>query len=151
MPDPTNEDIVRAYMRATNDNDLDRLAELRHTDWTSEWPQSGERIRGDANMREIVDHFPGGLPEVRTGRLIGSEDRWVMTPLYSVQRIVGSGDSWWADGTIRYPDGATWFYAAFVELRDGKVYRETEYFAEPFEAPAWRSAFVERMGGDEPR
>ena len=151
MPEPTNEDIVRAYVRATADGEMDRLAELRHTDWTSEWPQSGERIRGDGNMRGIVDHYPGGLPEVHTGRLVGSEDRWIMTPMYSVLRVVGSGDSWWADGTIKYPDGSTWFYVAFFELRDGKVFRETEYFAAPFEAPDWRKPFVERMDASAPR
>ncbi|MBI2763704.1 MAG: nuclear transport factor 2 family protein [Chloroflexi bacterium] len=151
MPEPTNEEIVRAYTRATEDGDMDRLRALRHADWTSDWPQSGERVRGDANMRGIIDHYPGGLPEVHTGRVVGSEDRWVMTPMYSVLRVVGSGDSWWADGTITYPDGSTWFYVAFFELRDGKVYRETEYFAAPFEAPEWRRPYVERMPVDVPR
>jgi hypothetical protein len=28
--------------------------------------------------------------------------------------------------------------------RDGTVARMTEYFANPFEAPAWRARFVER-------
>jgi hypothetical protein len=32
-----------------------------------------------------------------------------------------------------------------MQLRDGKVYRETWYFASPFEAPVWRAAWVERM------
>lgn len=147
MPERSNEDVVRAYMRANEAGDLDLLSALRHRDWTSEWPQSGERIRGDANMRAIMEHFPGGQPELKANRIVGSEDRWVLTPVYSVQRIVGSGDSWWGDGTIRYPDGSTWNYAIFVELRDGLIYRETEYFAEPFEAPEWRKPFVEHMDG----
>ncbi len=33
----------------------------------------------------------------------------------------------------------------YNEVRDGKVVRMTEYFANPFEAPAWRADFVERM------
>jgi hypothetical protein len=28
---------------------------------------------------------------------------------------------------------------------DGKIVRQTDYFANPFEAPAWRSKWVERM------
>jgi hypothetical protein len=32
-----------------------------------------------------------------------------------------------------------------VELRDGKIYRETAYFAEPFEPPAWRAKWVEKI------
>jgi hypothetical protein len=30
-------------------------------------------------------------------------------------------------------------------VRDGKIAKVTEYFANPFEAPAWRADFVERM------
>jgi hypothetical protein len=33
-----------------------------------------------------------------------------------------------------------------VQVRDGKIYRETAYFAAPFEAPEWRAPWVERMG-----
>jgi hypothetical protein len=29
--------------------------------------------------------------------------------------------------------------------RDGKLMKITEYFANPFEAPAWRADYVERM------
>jgi hypothetical protein len=30
-----------------------------------------------------------------------------------------------------------------MEFSSGKVAHETQYFAEPFEAPAWRSQWVE--------
>jgi hypothetical protein len=30
-------------------------------------------------------------------------------------------------------------------MRDGRIAKVTEYFANPFEAPAWRADFVERM------
>jgi len=30
-----------------------------------------------------------------------------------------------------------------MEFRDGKVVHETQYFADPFEAPAWRSQWVQ--------
>lgn len=145
MSQLSNEDVVRAYARAHETHDADGLTELRHPDWTAEWPQSGERVRGDANARALDEHWPGGVPEPHTSRVVGSEDRWVITPGYTLQRIVGSGDFWWADGTITYPDGSTWFLALLLELRDGRVYRETVYFAEPFEAQAWRAPWVERM------
>jgi hypothetical protein len=32
-----------------------------------------------------------------------------------------------------------------VEFRDGKIVRETRYYADPFEAPAWRAEWVESM------
>jgi hypothetical protein len=33
-----------------------------------------------------------------------------------------------------------------MEFRNGKVMHETQYFAEPFEAPAWRSQWVQKTG-----
>jgi hypothetical protein len=30
-----------------------------------------------------------------------------------------------------------------MELRNGKVVHETQYFADPFEAPAWRRQWVQ--------
>jgi hypothetical protein len=32
-----------------------------------------------------------------------------------------------------------------VEFRDGKIWRDTRYYAEPFEAPEWRAQWVEQM------
>jgi hypothetical protein len=29
-------------------------------------------------------------------------------------------------------------------VRDGRIWRETSYFAEPFEAAEWRAQYVER-------
>ena len=31
------------------------------------------------------------------------------------------------------------------EFRSGKVVHETQYFADPFEAPAWRSQWVQQI------
>jgi hypothetical protein len=145
MPQRSNEEVVRQYWAAHAAKDFDAMGALRHPDWTAEWPQSGERIRGDANARASIVEYPGGVPHLKTGRIVGSEDRWVATPMYTVQRIIGSGDFWWGDGTVSYPDGSNWCLAVMVELRDGKIYRETDYFAERFDPPAWRAPWVERM------
>ena len=146
MTERSNEEIVRGYVQAHAAHDFDTLGELRHPEWTVEWPQSGERVRGDANARAMIDNYPGGLPNLNAGRIVGSEDRWVATPMYTIQRVVGNGDFWWGDGTVSYPDGSTWSLAVLIQVRDGKIYRETDYFAAPFEAPAWRAPWVERMG-----
>lgn len=34
---------------------------------------------------------------------------------------------------------------AVFELRDGKIWRDTSYHAEPFDVPEWRAHLVERM------
>ena len=104
MAQQSNEEVVRRYWQAHAHRDLDTLSELRHPDWIVEWPQSRERIRGDANARAGLASYPGGAPQIKTDRFVGSEDRWVMTPFYAVQRIVGNGDFWWGDGTVSYPD-----------------------------------------------
>ncbi len=145
MAAPTNEELLRRWADAIAAQDDDALGALRHRDWTMDYPQSGERLRGHANDRAMLDNWPGGRPSAQPQRVVGAEDRWVVTPMFTVTRVVGSGDFWWADGTLAYPDGSRWLFAAMFELRDGKVLRETWYFAAPFEAPAWRAQWVEAI------
>jgi hypothetical protein len=146
VANPSNEEIVRRYNEARAAHDYDSAEALRDPDWSCEWPQSGERVRGSANDRAIMENWPGGRPSDLTVRVVGSEDRWIATPLNTIHRVIGSGDFWYFDGTSVYPDGSTWFLSGLIQLRAGKVYRETWYFAPPFDAPAWRAAWVERMG-----
>jgi hypothetical protein len=46
---------------------------------------------------------------------------------------------------MTYPDGALYHCIALVELRDGQIWRETVYWAEPFDAPDWRRPFVDQQ------
>jgi hypothetical protein len=39
--------------------------------------------------------------------------------------------------------GQSAYTVSIMEFRDGKVVHETQYFADPFEAPAWRSQWVQ--------
>jgi len=143
MGQRSNEDIVNAYLRSLNDRDEPAIGALRHPQWTSDYPQSGERIRGHANERAIADNYPGGLPAVETGSVVGTEDRWVVSPSFTYERIVGSGDTWFAHGKALYPDGSTWYVANIFHLREGLIYREITFWALPFEPPAWRAEWVE--------
>jgi hypothetical protein len=45
---------------------------------------------------------------------------------------------------IHYPDGTNWWVVVLFEVKDDKLFRQTSFFAEPFEAPEWRSQWVER-------
>ena len=146
MGTPSNEEVVRRYAEAHRVHDYATVGALRHPDWTCDWPQTGERVRGHANEAAIMDNWPGGLPSAGQIHLAGSEDKWVATPSNTIHRVVGSGDIWWAEGVATYPDGSSWFVAAMLTLRDGKLYRETWYFAPPLEAPEWRAPWVERIG-----
>jgi hypothetical protein len=141
----SNEEIVNAYLRAYTVDDSAALGALRHPDWMVDYPQSGERIRGHANDRAVAANYPGGLPGLATDQVIGSEDRWVVSPSFTYERIVGSGDSWFVRGKALYPDGSTWYVASVYHLVDGLIHHEITYWAEPFESPAWRAEWVERI------
>ncbi len=39
----------------------------------------------------------------------------------------------------------TFHYVSIVELKDCKMWRDTRYYAEPFEAPEWRARWLERL------
>jgi hypothetical protein len=44
-----------------------------------------------------------------------------------------------------YGKGQVFTVVLIIELRDGKMWRDTRYYAEPFEAPEWRAQLVERF------
>ena len=137
-----NEGVVRRHMEAVAANDFAALHELRHPEWREDWPQSGERVPSDEAYRKIHEAFPSGMPQVEIRELGGTEDRWVITPSMTVQRIACSGDVWFVEGLNTYPNGDVYHIVQHLRLRDGRIWRTTTYFAQPFEAPAWRAGFV---------
>ncbi|MEO8273343.1 MAG: nuclear transport factor 2 family protein [Chloroflexota bacterium] len=145
----SNEEVVNDYLEAHMRHDFERLASLRAPKWFQEYPQSRERIRGHANDEAMMRNWPGGTPQALEARIRGSEDRWVLTPSWTYQRVVGSGDLWWMDGTADYPDGSTWHVIGMFQVHDGQIHEETWYFGPSLEAPSWRSEWVEPMTGKE--
>ena len=141
----SNEEVVNRYLEAHTKHDYETLGRLRAPAWFEEWPQSRERVRGHENDVAIMRNWPGGEPRAGKSRVVGSEDRWVLTPSWTYQRVVGSGEMWLMDGIGHYPDGSTWFVVGLFEVRDGAVHRETWHFAPELPAPEWRAPWVERM------
>jgi hypothetical protein len=142
----TNEECVREYGAAMAEFDLETLRRLRHPEWSVYWPQSGERVHGTENFADIIRNYPGGMPKTEVQRIVGAEDRWFVTPGNTVLKVVGSGEFWWAEWRVTYPNDEVYFSVTLMELRDGLVFHETTYWAAPFEAPAWRAPWVERPG-----
>jgi hypothetical protein len=136
------EELIRRYGEAVAHNDFDAMKAMRHPDWQEDWPQSGERIPSHAAYRRIHEEFPGGMPRVDLQQVAGAEDRWVMTPSMTVQRIAGGGDVWFVEATNQYASGEMYHLIQLIRLRDGRVWRATTYFAPPFDAPAWRASLV---------
>jgi limonene-1,2-epoxide hydrolase len=147
VADPSGRAVVERFAKAIEDKDFDAQGALIADDYIEEMPQSGERIRGKANWDAVVRGYPGGVGTVDadSARLIGADDKWVLTPTFGVLRIEGSGDVYTYVGTVRYPNGQTWQMIAVIELRAGKIAKMTTWYAAPFEAPDWRAPFVERF------
>jgi len=61
---------------------------------------------------------------------------------FTVLRLHGSGNLWVTEYIIRYTAGPV-HVVSIMEFEGEKVAHETQYFAEPFEAPAWRTQWVE--------
>jgi hypothetical protein len=64
---------------------------------------------------------------------------------FEIRRTLGSGDLWVTEYVIFY-DGRAVPTVSIMEFRDGKVAHETQYFADPFEAPVWRARWREAKG-----
>lgn len=128
-----NREMAAAFEEVLKTGDFAKLGELLKTyatdDFVEEWPQSGERLTKAASQRmgEAYSEMSGTSPK------------------FSYKRMLGGGDVFVVEGTIDYGDGIPVSYVGIGEVRDGKVAKMTEYFANPFEAPAWRADFVERM------
>jgi hypothetical protein len=144
MAHQTNHEIVTRYGAALAAHDMTALAALRHPDWTVYWPQSGELVHSTRAFAEIIENYPGGAPTIEITRTVGAEDQWVVTAGNTPMRVAGSGDFWWSEWRIEYPNGEAYVVVDLIELRDGLVHRETTYWAAPFDAPAWRAPWVDR-------
>lgn len=105
----------------------EREYELRRPDFVMEMPQSRERIRGRDALRTMQDSFPAPAPAI------------------TVRKITGARRVWVAEAEIDYGGDQTQA-VIIIELDDhGLIARETRYYPQPFEAPAWRAALVEAM------
>jgi hypothetical protein len=90
-----------------------------------DYPQSGERFRG----RSKIQAQRGGQGTERHFRVL---------------RIRGGGDLWVNEVVITY-DGAPSYSVSLMEFAGDLVTHETQYFADPFPAPASRAALAERI------
>jgi ketosteroid isomerase-like protein len=118
-------DVRQIFSRLFEHMSPEEEHDLRHPDFVMEMPQSGERIIGRENMRSMQEMYPG-------------------PPSIELRRVVGSGDVWVVEARSDY-DGRIYRAVMIVEFRDGKIVRETRYYADPFEAPEWRAQLVETM------
>ena len=113
------------HWAASNADDFETEHLIYHDDAVLDYPQSGERTRGRRNIQGQRASQP-------------SKKR------FTVRRILGGGDLWVTELIVTY-DGKPSCTVSIMEFNGVKVARETQYFADPFPAPAFRAQWVERM------
>jgi SnoaL-like domain len=123
--DATGRDIVERFFAAAERGDGDAMAALVHDDMVMEWPQSGERFTGRANVLAAM-----GAVEVKP-EFAGSP------------RLVGSGHVWVLMVPLRYGTDVL-EYVAVLELDGGQIRYATGYWGAPFPAQASRAPFADR-------
>jgi hypothetical protein len=114
-------EVRELFQRLRTAMDPAQEYEERHEDYLLELPQSGERLDRDG-LRRLQTTFP--LDQA---------------PRIKLLRVTGSGDVWFGESLIHYSDGKVFYGVGRVEFRDNKMWRETRYYAEPFEVPSWRA------------
>lgn len=119
-------EALNAHWRASATGDLDAEHDIYDDDAICDYPQSGERILGRMNLRALRSHHP----DKPSG--------------FDVRRIQGEGSLWITEYSITYRERTT-CTVSIMEFCNGKVVHETQYFSDPFEAPAWRSRWVQKI------
>ena len=123
------EQLVRDFWQRMASNDFASLAPLLAEDFTLDWPQSRERIRGAANFVRMNTEYPAHGP-------------WRFT----LNRLVAGGgasvDEVVTDVSIT--DGVQRAQAlSFFTVHGGRIARMVEFWPEPYAAPANRAHLVE--------
>ncbi|CAN5232710.1 nuclear transport factor 2 family protein [soil metagenome] len=120
-------DVVREFWRRMATNDFESIVAVLAPEFTLEWPQSRERIRGAERFAQMNAEYP-------------AQGRWE----YEVHRIFGNDTEVVSDVSVT--DGVRIARAiSFFTVDQGKVARVVEYWPEPLVAAENRKHLVEMM------
>jgi hypothetical protein len=68
----------------------------------------------------------------------------VCSPTIRLRRVLVRDGLWVVEAINNY-SGQVSDMTMIIELKDGRIWRDRRYYAEPFEAPEWRAQWVERV------
>jgi hypothetical protein len=122
-PDADIRARIQGHWEASESGDLEAEHAIYAADAILDYPQSGERFRGRAKIQAQR----GGHPAERH---------------FTIRRIQGGSDLWVSECVITY-DGVPTYSVSIMEIGDGLVTHETQYFADPFPAAPGRAALAE--------
>jgi SnoaL-like domain len=117
---------LQRHWAASDANDFATEHQIYRTDAVLEYPQSGERIRGRANIQASRTAQPNAKR-------------------FTVRRMLGGGELWISELVLTY-DGQPNYVVSIMEFEGVEVVRETQYFGDPFEPGPSRAQFVEQIG-----
>ena len=120
-------EALNAHWQASAAEDFATEHSIYAEDSICDYPQSGERILGPRNLQALRSHHPGKPSG------------------FKIRRMIGAGNLWVTEYTINYQDQLAFTVSIMEFNNDGKVVHETQYFADLFEAPAWRTQWVQRI------
>jgi limonene-1,2-epoxide hydrolase len=129
MDEATTQAMFKQFYDTTVD-DVTEASEIYADDAMLEFPQGRERIRGKANIIAFRSAYPANVT-------------------IEVHRITGRQELWVNELTLSY-DGTPMNVVSIMEIRDGKIVHERNYYGETWEPPAWRAQWVEPMAGASP-
>lgn len=119
--------LIEAFWKRMESNDFYAVADLMHDEFTLEWHQSGELIRGRENFAKINTAYP-------------ANGKW----RFNINSIVAEGDIVVTDVSVT--DGVVKDRViTFSTIRDEKIWKQVEFWPEPFAAPEWRAQWVEKI------
>ena len=122
-----NKQILKTFWRTMETNDFHAASQLLHDDYTLDWPQSGERILGRDNFAAINTNYP-------------AEGQWQ----FQINHILAEGDVVVTD--VNVTDGKiVGRVITFSTIRDEKIWKQVEFWPDPFEAPEWRAKWIQKM------
>jgi SnoaL-like domain len=116
---------LQRHWAASDVNDFAAEHEIYRSDAVLDYPQSGERIRGRANIQASREAQPNAKR-------------------FTVRRMLGGGDLWISELVLTY-DAQPFYTVSIMEFEGGEVVHETQYFGDPFEPGPSRAQWVERM------
>ncbi len=143
MTDPEHQRVMGGLADVISRHDWDGIGDFIHPEAVVEYPQSGERFHGLANIRAQFEEYPGLDPNTSQLEEIIGGTTYALTSTYTVIALEGSGAQGTAVIRVRYPDGSLWWALNLYELRDGRIGRMRTFFAPDFEAPEWRAPYRE--------
>ena len=119
---------IRQHWEASERGDIEAEHAIYADDAILDYPQSGERFRG----RSRIQAQRGGHPAERH---------------FTIRRILGGGGDLWVSECVITYDGVPTYSLSVMEITEGLVTHETQYFADPFQASPDRAALAEPIPG----